>query len=387
MINTQAALTILLLSLSSQGCHCLKAADQEKKLKLIAVGDIVHAHNWPEDFISVRRSLNAPATDVYERLGKKMFAPTRPLIQTADLAFANLETPFTTRKIKRKPFFQFSSHPKDLDYTIWAGFNLFSLANNHTADAGREGIKSTLELMLAKKKIHKNIHWAGIGLKKDDWRKPTIIRLPEKNITVAFYAYSKLWQRYTNLYKERVVIEDLKKAPKVDLVILSLHNSVEFRHVPFKYTVRRYRKFIDHGADIILGHHPHVGQGIERYKDGVIFYSLGDFSFGPAHKRYFRRAQMFNMIAEIDIVKGQTTSIKSVRAHPLYTDFFRELKVGGKTLGPSKFIPQLLEPPFSTHIMKTIIKWSEKIPGNKTRFKLNQRTLEVLPAATSTEKT
>jgi poly-gamma-glutamate synthesis protein (capsule biosynthesis protein) len=73
------------------------------------------------------------------------------------------------------------------------------------------------------------------------------------------------------------LIRELKKS--VDFVIVSWHNGIEYSHAPMLPARRRCRELIDAGADIILGHHPHVAQGMEYYKHGVILYSLGNFMF------------------------------------------------------------------------------------------------------------
>ncbi len=102
---------------------------------------------------------------------------------------------------------------------------------------------------------------------------------------------------------------DIKQAKKnADCVIVSFHWGEEGLEKPKPYQITTAHKAIDAGADIIIGHHPHVLQGVERYKDGVIFYSLGNFAFGSNS-----RSAAISMIARITFDGG----VKEVEIIPL----------------------------------------------------------------------
>jgi len=116
-------------------------------------------------------------------------------------------------------------------------------------------------------------------------RKPGII---EKNdVRLGFLGYCKKGE-YTAtdstsgaaLFDEEIIKEDIRSIKnKVDFVVLSLHWGIELSEYPSPEQVEMAHRLVDAGAEVIIGHHPHVLQGIERYKRGLIFYSLGNFIF------------------------------------------------------------------------------------------------------------
>ena len=81
------------------------------------------------------------------------------------------------------------------------------------------------------------------------------------------------------LYKENVLEDIAAVRDEVDVVILTLHWGIEYQHLPESYQSQMAKDFIDAGADVIIGHHPHCIQGVETYHGGLIFYSLGNFIF------------------------------------------------------------------------------------------------------------
>jgi hypothetical protein len=207
----------------------------------------------------------------------------KDIISSADISICNFEAPIES---SGKPIlkvgnsiFQLKMAPKLLKE---AGFNVLSLANNHIYDYGEEGLFKTIESIEKEGLVH-----VGAGMNFEDTYKMKIV---EKNkVKFGFLSFCEAefgclledecrggyaWVNHHN-------IDNLIKKSKreVDVLIVNAHAGPEEVPVPLPEWRQRYRALCDYGADIIIGHHPHVPQGYERYKDSMIFYSLGNFYF------------------------------------------------------------------------------------------------------------
>ena len=159
------------------------------------------------------------------------------------------------------------------------GFNLISIANNHIMDYGKQGLESTINLFKPNPVI-------GAGVSKQEAYNTYIYE--KENIRISFLSVAengfgacleKNDCGYAWMLDESV--EKIIKAEKEksDYVVVNCHAGAEMFSYPLPEIRKLYKKFIDCGADIIIGHHPHVIQGYEEYKKGIIFYSLGNFIF------------------------------------------------------------------------------------------------------------
>lgn len=209
------------------------------------------------------------------------------VIQSADVAICNFEAPIkhnNMRPIKKAGPHVYQSG-KSIQYLSKAGFNIVSLANNHIYDYGQEALENTL-LELNKH----GVDFIGGGKDFEDAYAPKII---DKNgIKIGFLAAAE--NEFGCLHEEQnrggyawlfhPLIEDNIRALKseVDFVVLISHAGVENIEFPIKEWRDRYKRLCDVGIDVIIGHHPHVPQGFEKYNDSMIFYSLGNFYFDTA---------------------------------------------------------------------------------------------------------
>jgi len=167
-----------------------------------------------------------------------------------------------------------------MKYLVDAGFDVLNIANNHIMDLGVEGFNETLDVL-----NRNNLTFIGGGNQKfsQTW---TIIE--RNDIKFGFLAYYKERLRY---YKEGVFINKIDTKgivsnisnlkPLCDIIIVSLHWGLDNIPYPSTHQINLAHQLIDAGATLILGHHPHVIQGIETYKHGLICYSLGNFQFDP----------------------------------------------------------------------------------------------------------
>ncbi|NMB02570.1 MAG: CapA family protein [Firmicutes bacterium] len=241
------------------------------QIKFVAVGDIM---------------LDRDVEKVGLQKGwEHIFSEVAPFIQEADLAFANLESPIGD---KGRFINMFQAPPEAVQGIAYAGFDVVSLANNHTLDFHIEGMFETMRLL-----EEHGIDWVGAGQDIHAARSPLIKEIG--GIKVGFLSYTEMWFVYTRepiswqatqdepgvapARLETIVDDVTKLRDLVDVVIVSVHWGKEYVHEPTAEQFTLARAAVDAGAHLVLGHHPHVLQGIEFYQHGVIAYSLGNFVF------------------------------------------------------------------------------------------------------------
>ncbi|MGE5657887.1 MAG: CapA family protein [Actinomycetota bacterium] len=200
----------------------------------------------------------------------------------ADLAMVNLENPLTRSTLRRaNKQFNFKADPESVKALTSGGIDIVNLANNHTMDYEEPGLVETLETL-----DRAGIHHVGAGRDQKEARRPEIIEVKGQRIAYLGYYDADLHaagdgKAGTNpRYNERIA-EDIKAIrEQVDWIIVNYHWGVELADYPGDWQIDLARFTIDQGADLVVGHHPHVLQGTEIYKDRPIVYSLGDFIFG-----------------------------------------------------------------------------------------------------------
>ena len=264
----------ILLLLAFSCSFILFGQSPSKKITIIGVGDIMMGTTYPP-------GINAlPQND-----GKDLFSKVTPFLKTGDIIFGNFEGVFLdkggTPKTCKNPdvCYVFRTPDKYVDNLVNAGFNLMNLANNHSNDFGSVGLKNTQNVMSTA-----GIHYAGIlntceyTVFEKDGIKYGFCGFAPNNATVKINDYRKV----------KSLIKELKK--QCDIVIVSFHGGAEGKsatrvtrktemfHGENRGNVYEFAHLcIDNGADVVLGHGPHVVRAIELYKDRFIAYSLGNF--------------------------------------------------------------------------------------------------------------
>jgi len=184
-----------------------------------------------------------------------------------DLVLANLEGSFTD--YKPRPLnpnnTSFTFDPKLVEMVKSHGFNIFNLANNHVQDFGKQGFVQS----------QKYLDQAGIGYFGDFYNEGKFLLREINGIKIAFIGYNEfgdaaIASTLTNIKEARLL---------ADYVIVYTHWGAEYQNNFWPGSQVKGRRFVDAGADIILGSHPHVVQPVEIYKNKPIFYSLGNFVF------------------------------------------------------------------------------------------------------------
>ncbi len=281
-----------------------------ESIKVMAVGDIMMGTDFPNE------SYLPPD-------GKDPFDDVNIVLKQADILFGNLEGTLTDTGENAKrcsdpsKCYSFRSPESFGKYLETTGFDVMSIANNHIGDFGPIGIKNTTKTL----KRH-NIAYAGVFAQES-----TIFK--KNGITYGFCAFApnKDCVKIHNLTNAKRIVQELKE--KVDIVIVSFHGGAEgtdHTHVTRK-TERFYGEdrgnvylfahtMIDAGADIILGHGPHVSRAFEVYNNKFIAYSLGNFC---TYSRFnLTGIKGYAPIAEIEVdtegnfIKGKLHSAKQI---------------------------------------------------------------------------
>lgn len=227
---------------------------------------------------------------------KSMYSYIKDIVKNYDLAYYNQETILGGSEIGVSSYPAFNSPYEVGDATIDTGFNLVSLATNHTLDRGEKAIINSLNYWNNKS----NVLTSGSYLSNDDRNKVNIKEVNNITYTMLNYTYGtngikvpegkeylvNIWPCTGNnpdndtKYQEykKVVKEDiLRVRDKVDLLIVAMHFGVEYTHVPTKYQIDMAEFLSSLGVDIIIGTHPHVIMPITYINDTLVIYSLGNF--------------------------------------------------------------------------------------------------------------
>jgi poly-gamma-glutamate capsule biosynthesis protein CapA/YwtB (metallophosphatase superfamily) len=230
-----------------------------------------------------------PAARVLELMMKNgydyPFREAKSELESADIAAGNLEAPITTRGTPAlDKQYVFRGTPEAVTALKEAGFDYLSLANNHTLDYGWEGLSDTMDYL-----DDANLKHSGAG--NDDREAFTPAYIESKGMTIAFVSVTRVvpdvsWKAdrinsgVAEAYSPTRVVAAIKEANvNADLVVVMVHWGEERKDYPVEHQTNLGHQFVDAGADLVIGSHPHVLQGFEAYKGKWIAYSLGNFVF------------------------------------------------------------------------------------------------------------
>lgn len=267
---------LLLFTGSLIGCSVpvvqqIPTVKQKADISITAVGDIMLGTNFPDDRL-------APAD------GAHLLASITPVLSQADITFGNLEGVLleggeAAKKCKNLlSCYVFRSPPHYAKYLKMAGFDVLSLANNHARDFGEEGRTASMNALNSAGLYHTG-------------RVADVARWQVKGVTVSWIAYAPFGGSH-DLLDIPLAEKQIKTLAKTsDLVLVSMHAGAEgegVEHIPFKDemfygenrgdVVKFSHAVIDAGADLVIGHGPHVPRALELYKNRLIAYSLGNFT-------------------------------------------------------------------------------------------------------------
>ncbi|MCU1335557.1 MAG: putative enzyme of poly-gamma-glutamate biosynthesis (capsule formation)-like protein [Bryobacterales bacterium] len=204
-----------------------------------------------------------------------------PLLQAADIAFVNLESPFSDRGAVVERGMIFKAEPEMIAALELAGVDVVSTANNHARDQGSYGVEFTLDWLQGHQ-----IAVAGTGKSAEAAHAGVVIERNGLRFGFLAYTYDQSNGNHPDT-DDRVAVMDMPRmredvarlALSADAIIVSMHAGIEYSPKSNAQQVAFAQAAIDTGARVVVGHHPHVTQPWERYGDGVIFYSLGNLVF------------------------------------------------------------------------------------------------------------
>jgi len=273
-------------------------------------------------------------------------------LSKADILFGNLESIISDKGRKIGSIYSFRAEPEAIEGLKYAGFDILSLANNHALDYTSEALKDCFS------KLEKaGISYVGAGnnekeafsLKikevnpytkqgqvaeddKEDEVSP-YYGVRAKGTKIGFLAFTNLGPEIWRAGKDspgiawidEESIEDIKKIiksakEKVDILVVSLHAGQEYKKEPSDFQISFSKNCIDNGADLVIGHHSHVVQPIEKYKQGWIAYSLGNFIFDQSFSEETMKGLLLQVIIEGKKIKNVNS--KEIRISNSFQLFF-----------------------------------------------------------------
>ncbi|MGB3533227.1 MAG: CapA family protein [Microcoleaceae cyanobacterium] len=277
----------------------------DTRIKLKAVGDIIPGTNFPSNKLHPNKTV--------------LFQSVKSALQGSDILFGNFEStltnyPNTAKNIGRGLVFAFRTPPSYTAILKDAGFDVLSVANNHSFDFHEAGFTDTIN----------NLNNAGM---KAVGRKEDIIYHEAKGVRFAFIGFS-YFSAHNNMHDLEAATALVKKADEnADIVVISVHAGAEGtsalnvrNKTEYFYGENRGNKvlfshtLIDAGADLILGHGPHVPRALELYKGKLIAYSLGNFM---GYRTLSSRGKLgYSLVLEADLDPvGNFTGGKIIPIH------------------------------------------------------------------------
>ena len=282
----------------------------EPNIKLAFVGDIMLDRG-------VRYMVNKNFAGDYSQL----FSNVKKQLQSYDLLFGNLEGPVSDKGSDFGSLYSFRMDPQVIPVLKDTGFDIFSVTNNHSFNWGRLAFEDTLARL-----SDAGIIYVGGGMTGSEAYQEKIMVI--KGVKVAFLAFSEfkdggVSSNSTNsgiaTISEKAIQEGVYNAKmKADLVVVSYHFGEEYQTMPNQFQ-RDYAKLaIDSGADLVIGHHPHVVETLEQYKNAYIIYSLGNFVFD----QYFSLETMWGGLLEVEANPNtkliEKVTLKKVSLNKMY---------------------------------------------------------------------
>ena len=302
---------------------------KEEKLSLVMVGDaLLHSSLY---------------NDAYQN-GTYNFSPQleliKPIVQNYDLAFYNQESILGGTSLGLSSYPTFNSPQEFGDAMVDAGFNLVSLANNHTMDRGVKAIESSCNYWKTKDVLTAGSYCSGEDADN--------IQIKEKNgIKYALLAYTYGTNGISvpqdkpylvNLYSDEKVKSDIEKVrDKVDLLIVSMHWGTEYQSEPTDEQKREAEFLSSLGVDIIIGTHPHVIEPITYIGNTLVIYSLGNFISAQSTSNDYNT--IVELMTSVDVVKTTKNGQSEIKLENLNNELLYNYYKKGSSWTNFKVIP------------------------------------------------
>ena len=332
------------------------------KLSLVMVGDaLLHSSLYNDGY----------QNGVYDF--KKQLEYIKPIIQNYDLAFYNQESILGGTSLGLSDYPTFNSPQEFGDAMIDAGFNMVSLANNHTLDKGEKAVISSCEYWK-----EKDVLTSGSYSSNEEANE---IRIKEKNgikYTLLAYTYGTNGisvpsgkEYLVNLYSDEKVKEDIEKVrDKVDLLIVSMHWGTEYQAEPTEEQKRQANYLSSLGVDIIIGTHPHVIQPITYIDDTLVIYSLGNFISAQSTNNDYNT--MVELMSSIDVIKEEKDGKVNIKLDNLNNELLYNYYQKGSRWTNFKVIPfSQMNASYNSDYQRLYNKYSEVVRMYDKDIKIN----------------
>jgi gamma-polyglutamate biosynthesis protein CapA len=256
----------------------------EKTIKISLVGDIFPSNTtYTKGFGNGSRFL--------QDYGKELENQLKKIFNDSFISFGNLEAPLIEdHAIVNYNSFAGSKYFAKTLKNI--GFNIVSIANNHILEKGKEGFLSTKDALSIA-----GVNYVGAFNES----KSNIVVFEKDKRKFGFAAFNVIQDIPNPNVHADLNMENIKKtldemiSLKIDYKLLSFHWGNEYINIPSHDQIKIAHSTIDYGANIIIGHHPHVIQPIERYNNGIIIYSLGNFIFDFLFSKEFKLGMLIDL--------------------------------------------------------------------------------------------
>jgi poly-gamma-glutamate synthesis protein (capsule biosynthesis protein) len=248
---------------------------------------------------------------------RELFSTVAPLLKTADIRFCNLESQLSDQRgqtVHPLNNLVFTGPPAGADALARAGFTVVSTANNHAWDYGKKALFETMDNL-----DRVGVRFVGTGRNRREAYQP--VMLEHNGLRLAMLAVTDIWNQgslWTHPGREfvagadfqalEVAIKALRADPTIDFIALSYHGLAEYIDEPMQRTREILRHAIDSGADLVIGHHPHVVQGVEWRRGKPILYSLGNLLM-----RMNSRVPWTEMgyLARVKLTRGEAPTVEA----------------------------------------------------------------------------
>jgi poly-gamma-glutamate capsule biosynthesis protein CapA/YwtB (metallophosphatase superfamily) len=260
------------------------------------------------------------------RRPEAVYGDVLPVLRAADLRIVNCECALTRA---RKPVWKsgavFKGFPAHVEGLTAVPFDVACLANNHVFDYGHRGFAETLAVLR-----RQGVRAVGAGLTLDEAVAPLSLTVKGTRVTVVNFSEGEDLTASTGgagvcgWEIERLAGTVRRAKKRGDFVIAIGHAGLEYIPFPPPYVVRAFRALADAGADVVVGHHPHVPQGLERRPRQLIAYSLGNFVFWQPGDLHYRRTGFFLSLGVLD---GRLASVE-IHPYRIAANGLRQLRGG-----------------------------------------------------------
>lgn len=268
---------------------------EETTITISAVGDVTLGNHHMQDYAySFRQTFDTVEDEGY------FFENVYDIFSADDMTLVNLEGVLTlSEQINEGRTYNIKGDPEYVKILTAGSVEAVSMGNNHRLDYGEEGSRDTVEALESEGIVYAYDNNVGIYETKG-------IRIGYVSVNEASQgkAVEKIMQDGINKLKEE----------GVDLILACCHWGTEREYYPEEYQQTFGRLCIDWGADLVIGHHPHVLQGIEEYQGKYIIYSLGNFCFGANRNPSDKDTMIFTQT--FTFVEGKKTEDTTVRIIP-----------------------------------------------------------------------